>query len=54
MADLASGCDDIVPPVYQPNKCHFSNPFGEYGNEAYGEGINWGPWLGMEISLDAI
>ena len=50
----ASGCDDIVPPVYTPNKCHYSNSFGEYGNTLYGEGINWGPWLGMEISLDAI
>ncbi|WAR19555.1 TEuncharacterized [Mya arenaria] len=33
------------------NKCHRVNLNGEYGNTQDGQGINWGLWLGNEVSL---
>ena len=51
-----STCLDIFysPYVGAGINCHAATPFGDYGNDARGQGITWSSWMGFDLSLDKI
>jgi hypothetical protein len=47
----ADNCAAVYNGAWWYNNCHESNLNGDYGNLAYGKGVNWLGWRALTVSL---
>ena len=52
--DWGNNCAVEYTGAWWYGACHLSNPNGVYGDNSFGNGINWQTWKGHEYSLKFI